>query len=128
MTVSERVKYLRDLFDEHGITIVKVVKIHPSSFSSVITGNNKPGYNFIEKLLRNTVHPKTGEKLNPDWFFGLSDDMWKSEERQLTETGDAYYKVLEDTMIRNKEMRELIDLLEVKVRELGSDMGLDEEE
>ena len=57
---------LSQFLKKEGFTLIRfaeMMDVGPSTVSHIISGRNKPGFDFIEKILRRFPH------LNPDWLI-----------------------------------------------------------
>lgn len=95
--MRERIIILKKTVKEMGVNLDKQIDVSPSTMSSVINGGQNPGYKMIESLVRNCAHPRTGQRLNPYWLFGESEEMWSKKEKN----GDilnALQRIMEDNV------------------------------
>ena len=56
----------------NALRFAEKLEVQPSSISHILSGRNKPSFDFIEKLL--SKYPK----LNPDWLLLGNGDMYRS--------------------------------------------------
>ncbi len=73
-------KRIRQLLREKNLSAVRLagmLGVQPSSISHLISGRNKPNYDFIAKLLR--AFPE----IDPDWFLLGEGEMFRSRGGEL---------------------------------------------
>lgn len=58
--------------------LAEILQIQPSSISHLLSGRNKPGFEFISKLM--LMFPE----LNPDWFINGQGDMYRRHNNSVT--------------------------------------------
>ncbi len=95
--MRERIIILKKVVKGMGMNLDKQIDISPSTMSSVINGGQNPGHKMIESLVRNCVHPRTGQRLNPYWLFGESEEMWSKQEKSK-DILSALQRILEDNV------------------------------
>ena len=54
--------------------LAEILEIQPSSISHILSGRNKPSYDFLVKILRRFP------TLNPDWLLLDAEQMYRSDE------------------------------------------------
>ena len=63
--------------------LAEILEIQPSSISHILSGRNKPSYDFLVKILRRFP------TLNPDWLLLDAEQMYRSNEeldRRINDT------------------------------------------
>ena len=63
--------------------LAEILEIQPSSISHILSGRNKPSYDFLVKILRRFP------TLNPDWLLLNAEQMYRSNEeldRRINDT------------------------------------------
>ncbi|MFC2137904.1 helix-turn-helix domain-containing protein [Bacteroidota bacterium] len=68
------IKFLK----EEGLTSAKladIIKVQPSSISHILSGRNKPGFDFIAKVLTNFPN------INAEWLIIGKGEMYKSDKQ-----------------------------------------------
>ena len=63
--------------------LAEILEIQPSSISHILSGRNKPSYDFLVKILRRFP------TLNPDWLLLDAEQMYRSDEeldRRINDT------------------------------------------
>lgn len=76
-TMKER---LAQFLQSEGLTAVKfaeIMEVQPSSISHLLSGRNKPNFDFISRLLLRFPD------LNPDWMINGIGEIYKSKPRQV---------------------------------------------
>lgn len=71
---------LAQFLRSEGLTAVKfaeIIEVQPSSISHLLSGRNKPNFEFISRLL------KRFPNLNPDWIINGAGDIYKSNAGKL---------------------------------------------
>ena len=63
-----------------------IIGVQPSSISHILSGRNKPGFDFIQKIL--TKYPS----LNAEWLILGKGNMFKNENLQGYLFSDEYYE------------------------------------
>lgn len=59
--------------------LAEILQIQPSSISHLLSGRNRPGFEFISKLM--LMFPE----MNPDWFINGQGDMYRNNRSIVTE-------------------------------------------
>ena len=54
--------------------LAEILEIQPSSISHILSGRNKPSFDFLVKILRRFP------TLNPDWLLLDSDQMYRTSD------------------------------------------------
>ena len=73
-------KRLRLLLENERLTssqFAKIVGYRPSSISHILSGRNKPGFDFIQEIL------KKFDTINPDWLILGRGEIYKTTDRVL---------------------------------------------
>ena len=73
-------KRLRLLLENERLTssqFAKIVGYMPSSISHILSGRNKPGFDFIQEIL------KKFDTINPDWLILGRGEIYKTTDRVL---------------------------------------------
>ena len=66
---------LRLILDKEGLTssqFANIVGYRPSSISHILSGRNKPGFDFIQEIL------KKFNKINPEWLILGNGEMYRT--------------------------------------------------
>ena len=83
-TMKER---LAQFLQSEGLTAVKfaeIMEVQPSSISHLLSGRNKPNFDFISRLLLRFPD------LNPDWMINGIGEIYKSKLKQVGQkTGEV---------------------------------------
>ena len=58
--------------------LAEILEIQPSSISHILSGRNKPSFDFLVKILRRFP------TLNPDWLLLDSDQMYRQSDESAT--------------------------------------------
>lgn len=69
---------LAEFLQQENLTAVKfaeIMEVQPSSISHLLSGRNKPNFDFISRILLRFPN------LNPDWFINGSGEIYKSNPR-----------------------------------------------
>lgn len=67
---------LNKLLETENLTatkLAKILEIQPSGISHLLSGRNKPSYDFVVKLLQRFP------RINPDWLLLNSDQMYRTD-------------------------------------------------
>ena len=67
---------LNKLLETENLTatkLAKILEIQPSGISHLLSGRNKPSYDFVVKLLQRFP------RINPDWLLLDSDKMYRAD-------------------------------------------------
>jgi len=73
-------KRLRHLLENERLTssqFAKIVGYRPSSISHILSGRNKPGFDFLQEIL------KKFDTINPDWLILGRGEIYKTTDRVL---------------------------------------------
>ena len=73
-------KRLRLLLENEGLTssqFAKIVGYRPSSISHILSGRNKPGFDFIQEIL------KKFDTINPEWLILGHGEMYKTADKVI---------------------------------------------
>ncbi len=73
-------KRLRLLLENEGLTssqFAKIVGYRPSSISHILSGRNKPGFDFIQEIL------KKFDKINPEWLILGRGEMYRTTDKDV---------------------------------------------
>lgn len=82
-------KRLRLLLGEEGLTssqFAKIVGYRPSSISHILSGRNKPGFDFIQEIL------KKFEKINPEWLILGRGEMFRTVDKIVNDDKEPAVK------------------------------------
>ena len=88
---------LAEFLKSENLTAVKfaeILDIQPSSVSHIISGRNKPGFDFISKLLLRFPD------INPDWLINGSGRIYRSNS-QLSNTNPVSYTDVKQGIFTN---------------------------
>ena len=106
-----------------GLTSLKfaeLMEVQPSSISHILSGRNKPSFDFIEKMLARFP------ELDPDWLILGKGEMHRSAEGSGTEITNVNQSVEREIPFRREKEtdREITNVITVEtsdpVRETGS--------
>lgn len=67
---------LLELINREGLKpsqLAEILGVNPAGISHILAGRNKPGFDMLQKILRNFP------RLNPDWLLLDSDKMYRDE-------------------------------------------------
>lgn len=86
--------------------LAEILQIQPSSISHLLSGRNRPGFDFISKLL--LMFPD----LNPDWIINGKGDMYRSYSDSKSDIVDKVTKITitslnDDNNVVNEEVTEI---------------------
>lgn len=86
--------------------LAEILQIQPSSISHLLSGRNRPGFDFISKLL--LMFPD----LNPDWIINGKGDMYRSYSDSKSDIVDKVTKITitslnDDNDVVNEEVTEI---------------------
>ena len=70
--------------------LADIIKVQPSSISHILSGRNKPGFDFISKILTNFSH------LNAEWLIIGEGDMYKQDKKPSLFNTDEKSKTFDD--------------------------------
>ena len=93
-TMKER---LAQFLQSEGLTAVKfaeIMEVQPSSISHLLSGRNKPNFDFISRLLLRFPD------LNPDWMINGIGEIYKSKLKQV---GQKTREVSQETITNVNE-------------------------
>ena len=83
---------LAQFLQSEGLTAVKfaeIMEVQPSSISHLLSGRNKPNFDFISRLLLRFPD------LNPDWMINGIGEIYKSKLKQVGQkTGEVSQKTI----------------------------------
>lgn len=71
---------LLDLMKNEGLKpsqLAELLEINPAGISHILAGRNKPGFDFLQKILRRFP------RINPDWLLLDSDKMYRNDSDDL---------------------------------------------
>lgn len=88
--MQERIVYLMKKMDLGTSALAELTGIKPSSISHVVSGRNKPGFEFIQKVLQAIP------ELNARWF--------------LTGEGEMYTSISQSTNTKDVRQSNAVDL------------------
>lgn len=96
MDISERIKQIMDHYNLSSAEFSQIVKVQKSSISHLLSGRNKPSFDFINKLA------KAFADINIEWFvtgngnmlkeMGLNDEGIQLNEEKSLKTSDVTNK------------------------------------
>jgi len=89
-------KRLRLLLENEGLTSSKfanIVGYRPSSISHILSGRNKPGFDFIREIL------KKFDTINPEWLILGSGEMYKTTDNVIDDNRES---AIRDSIKTNK--------------------------
>ena len=79
-------KRLRLLLENERLTssqFAKIVGYMPSSISHILSGRNKPGFDFIKEIL------KKFDNINPEWLILGRGEIYKTTEKVIDNSKDS---------------------------------------
>lgn len=88
---------LAQFLQSEGLTAVKfaeIMEVQPSSISHLLSGRNKPNFDFISRLLLRFPD------LNPDWMINGIGEIYKSKPKQV---GQKTHEVNQERVTNVKE-------------------------
>lgn len=78
--MKEKLEFLLKNKSLTATTFARLLDVQPSSISHIMSGRNKPSYDFVVKILR--AFPD----INPDWLLLGSEQIFREEQAQLSPT------------------------------------------
>ncbi len=72
---------LLDLMKSEGLKpsqLAEILGVNPAGISHILAGRNKPGFDFLQKILRRFP------RINPDWLLLDSNQMYRNETNNLS--------------------------------------------
>ncbi|MBE9510742.1 MAG: helix-turn-helix transcriptional regulator [Bacteroidetes bacterium] len=97
-------KRLRLLLENERLTssqFAKIVGYRPSSISHILSGRNKPGFDFIQEIL------KKFENINPKWLILGRGEMYRANNRITNDLG----KIADKEFVTSKKVESEPDSL-----------------
>ncbi|MCK4699214.1 MAG: helix-turn-helix transcriptional regulator [Bacteroidales bacterium] len=79
-------KRLRLLLENEELTssqFAKIVGYRPSSISHILSGRNKPGFDFIQEIL------KKFDKINPEWLILGRGEMYRTTDQTVYDSKES---------------------------------------
>lgn len=76
--MKEKLEFLLKNKSLTATTFARQLDVQPSSISHIMSGRNKPSYDFVVKIL------KAFPDINPDWLLLDSDKIFREEQVQLS--------------------------------------------
>ena len=105
---------LAQFLQSEGLTAVKfaeIMEVQPSSISHLLSGRNKPNFDFISRLLLRFPD------LNPDWMINGIGEIYKSKLKQV---GQKTREVSQETITNvNKEPKSTNEKLITDVNDMN---------
>lgn len=77
---------LRLILDKEGLTssqFAKIIGYRPSSISHILSGRNKPGFDFIREIL------KKFDTINPEWLILGRGEMYKTTDNVIDDNRES---------------------------------------
>jgi len=77
---------LRLILDKEGLTssqFANIVGYRPSSISHILSGRNKPGFDFIREIL------KKFDTINPEWLILGRGEMYKTTDNVIDDNRES---------------------------------------
>ena len=77
---------LRLILDKEGLTssqFAKIVGYRPSSISHILSGRNKPGFDFIQEIL------KKFDSINPEWLILGRGEMYRTADKVTNKNNES---------------------------------------
>lgn len=109
-------KRLRLLLGEEGLTssqFAKIVGYRPSSISHILSGRNKPGFDFIQEIL------KKFENVNPEWLILGRGEMYRTTDKIADDNKEPAVKESVKTSKVESEPDPLPYVSDVKIKAEG---------
>lgn len=113
---------LAQLLKKEGLTAVKfaeIMEVQPSSISHLLSGRNKPNFEFISRMLLRFPD------LNPDWLINGKGDVYRSNTPELqdliTNVNDQLITVVNEPESKQQAM----DIPDVNVSENNKTLSLE---
>lgn len=78
--MKEKLEFLLKNKSLTATTFARLLDVQPSSISHIMSGRNKPSYDFVVKIL------KAFPDINPDWLLLGSEQIFREEQAQLSPT------------------------------------------
>ena len=75
--MEERIRHILKEKNLSAVRLAEIMGVQPSSISHLISGRNKPNYDFITKLLRSFP------EINPDWFLLGEGEMFRNRKKEF---------------------------------------------
>lgn len=82
-------KRLRLLLENERLTssqFAKIVGYRPSSISHILSGRNKPGFDFIQEIL------KKFDTINPEWLILGRGEMYRTSDKVIDSNKDSAFR------------------------------------
>lgn len=76
--MKEKLEFLLKNKSLTATTFARLLDVQPSSISHIMSGRNKPSYDFVVKIL------KAFPDINPDWLLLGSEQIFREEQAQLS--------------------------------------------
>ncbi|MCD6566966.1 MAG: helix-turn-helix transcriptional regulator [Bacteroidales bacterium] len=109
-------KRLRLLLENEGLTssqFAKIVGYRPSSISHILSGRNKPGFDFIQEIL------KKFDTINPEWLILGHGEMYKTVDKVIENSKKSASKESINTRKVESEHDPLPYVSDVKIKTDG---------
>lgn len=99
--------------------LAEILEIQPSSISHILSGRNKPSFDFLVKILRRFP------TLNPDWLLLDADQMYRSEAdvQQKFDGTSNRSNVVENNTVADSSIRSNTNSVSHSVNEINSTKG-----
>ncbi len=99
--------------------LAEILEIQPSSISHILSGRNKPSFDFLVKILRRFP------TLNPDWLLLDADQMYRSEAdvQQKFDGTSNRSNVVENNTAADSSIRSNTNSVSHSVNEINSTKG-----
>lgn len=99
--------------------LAEILEIQPSSISHILSGRNKPSFDFLVKILRRFP------TLNPDWLLLDADQMYRSEAdvQQKFDGTSNRSNVVENNTATDSSIRSNTNSVSHSVNEINSTKG-----
>lgn len=76
--MNERINEFMQLEGLTAVKFAEIIEVQPSSISHLLSGRNRPNYDFLSKILLRFP------KLNPDWIINGKGDIYRSNNSDIT--------------------------------------------
>ena len=114
---------LQELLKKRGYTSLKfaeIMEVQPSSISHILSGRNKPSFDFIEKLLERFP------EISPDWLILGRGGMYRENEEKKEEGNNGVLQEEETPQIMTNTLPLFFDDTSLSVPERSKKKVLSE--
>lgn len=113
---------LAQFLKKEGLTAVKfaeIMEVQPSSISHLLSGRNKPNFEFISRMLLRFPD------LNPDWLINGKGDVYKSNTHELHDSITNVNDSLITDVNGPKPKQQAMDIPDVNASENNKTLSLE---